>query len=251
VAPDDQKRLEARELPHRIPVMYQEWQNLLFLHWTWDAAEIQKTLPPSLFVDTFEKKAYLGIVPFFMRKVRPIGFPSIPYLSNFLELNVRTYVYDEFGRPGVWFYSLDCNRVFAAIEARLFFHLPYFLAKMRSMNDKGKICFSSKRSTNQVTQFEYSQESIGHRATIGSLEFFLIERYFLFAYARRKKKLYIGQIHHSPYLLMNTAVDRWDDEMLPMNGFPSPQRSPDHIIFSPGVKVDIFLPQRIHSIKKP
>ena len=53
-----------------------------------------------------------------------------PYVSNFLECNVRTYVHDAEGVPGVWFYSLDTDRWFAHWLARTFFHLPYFWASM-------------------------------------------------------------------------------------------------------------------------
>ena len=75
--------------------MYQRWRDLLFLHWEYPAAAIQETLPDGLFVDTFGGKAYLGIVPFFMKNIRPVFLPAVPGLSNFMEVNVRTYVYDR------------------------------------------------------------------------------------------------------------------------------------------------------------
>ena len=58
------------------PVMRQRWDNLLFIHWEVDVQDLQKTLPSGLYVDTFEGKGYLGLVPFFMRKIRPNWFPS-------------------------------------------------------------------------------------------------------------------------------------------------------------------------------
>jgi len=111
--------------------MYQQWRDLLFLHWEYPAAAIQETLPEGLFVDTFGGTAYLGIVPFFMRNSRPRFLPAVPGLSNFMELNLRTYVYDRSGIPGVWFYSLDANQPLAVEIARRIFHLPYRHAKMR------------------------------------------------------------------------------------------------------------------------
>ena len=112
--------------------MYQRWDDLLFLHWSYDPLAIQRTLPRGLTVDTFEGKAYIGIVPFFMRDVRPSFCPRLPGISDFLELNVRTYVYDEHGVPGVWFYSLDANQWLAVRAARRFFCLPYFDSKMKA-----------------------------------------------------------------------------------------------------------------------
>ena len=71
--------------------MYQQWRDLLFLHWAYPVAAIQATLPDGLFVDTFGGRAYLGIVPFFMQKIRPRFLPAVPGISDFMELNVRTY----------------------------------------------------------------------------------------------------------------------------------------------------------------
>src|SRR5687767_9359618 len=81
--PSLESRLAARNKPAGIPVMFQNWENLLFLHWEWNPAEIQKTLPPGLWVDTFEGKGYLGIIPFFMRDVRASFLPAIPGTSDF------------------------------------------------------------------------------------------------------------------------------------------------------------------------
>src|ERR1700674_4951250 len=87
------------------PVMFQRWFHLLLLHWAVEPESIQSTLPPGLQVDTLAGKGWIGLVPFFMRVVRPAGLPSIVGLSNFLELNLRTYVLDRDGRPGIWFHS--------------------------------------------------------------------------------------------------------------------------------------------------
>ena len=131
--PTDTDRLAVRTRPKdRKPVMYQRWDDLLFLHWSYNPLAIQRTLPRGLTVDTFEGKAYIGIVPFFMRGVRPSFCPRLPGLSDFLELNVRTYVFDEDGIPGVWFYSLDANQWLAVRAARRFFFLPYFDCKMKA-----------------------------------------------------------------------------------------------------------------------
>jgi uncharacterized protein YqjF (DUF2071 family) len=81
-------RLKMRERPAgRSPVMYQKWLDLLFLHWEFSPGAVQSTLPPGLYVDTFKDKAYLGVVPFFMRDVRPRFVPSVPGVSNFQEIN--------------------------------------------------------------------------------------------------------------------------------------------------------------------
>ena len=58
------------------PVMFQRWLHLLLLHWPIEPESIQSILPSGLQADTFAGKGWIGIVPFFMRGVRPAGFPS-------------------------------------------------------------------------------------------------------------------------------------------------------------------------------
>jgi len=243
--PTLENRLKMRERPqNRTPVMYERWENLLFLHWEYEPQIIQQSLPNGLYVDTFDGKAYLGIVPFLMRGVRPHPFPTVLRMSGFEELNVRTYVYDSTGTPGVWFYSLDANHYLAGKLARLFFNLPYFHANMTAeySPDKKEISFASYRYGTDPgfkTQFSYRAISQPSLAVPGNLEFFLIERYVLFAYSKRHK-LYAGRVWHNPYELVDVEVNNLDENVLSLDGFLKPSSDAYHKIMSQGVEVDIF-----------
>ena len=162
IVPTSEHRLSVRQRPNnRSPVMYQNWEKLLFLHWKWNAEEIQKTLPEGLFVDTFNGNAYLGLVPFYMRKIRPRFLPVVWGISNFLEMNLRTYVYDKRGRPGVWFYSLDANQWLAVLCAKTFFNLPYFNAKIQAIEKKDSIYYKVQRKGLELkynTEIVYDKE---------------------------------------------------------------------------------------------
>ena len=57
--PQIEDRLLARKRPQSGSLLRMRWEQLLFLHWAWDPAEIQKTLPRGLFVDTFNGQAWL------------------------------------------------------------------------------------------------------------------------------------------------------------------------------------------------
>ncbi len=188
-------------------VGYQRWTDLLFLHWLIDPRVIQATLPKSLTVDTHEGAAYLGIVPFFMQRVRPRWLPPLPWLSWFLELNLRTYVNDEHGRPGVWFYSLDCNQPLAVWLARKTFHLPYFHAAMAATKDGERIDYRSQRKSSPEPRANYAWQAHGpvREAAAGSLEFFLVERYYLFAQNGRGQ-VKAGQVHHRPYGIRDCSL---------------------------------------------
>jgi hypothetical protein len=238
-------RLAVRERPKgRSPVMFQRWRHLLFLHWEFEPQAIQETLPDGLFVDTFNSRAYVGIVPFFMRDVRPVFLPAVPGISNFLELNLRTYVFDTHGTPGVWFYCLDASQWLAVEIAKKFFGLPYYHSEMGAKKVRnGEIIYSAQRrgapSRFQST-FRYRGSGPVRNADAGSLEFFLIERYILFSYFPKQEKLMMGRVHHQPYPLLDAEVPEWDDKLFELNGLKPPGRQPDHIILSPGVDVDIF-----------
>ena len=133
---------------------------MLFLHWEFSAELIQTTLPPGLTVDTFGDKAFIGVVPFFMERIRPTYCPAVPGISWFQELNLRTYVHDEQGRPGIWFYTLDCNQWLAVKIARCLFHLPYQHARMRSQIESGTLNYHSTRKHDTHMQtFRYPENS--------------------------------------------------------------------------------------------
>lgn len=236
----------------RKALMYQKWRNLLFLHWEFDPKIIQKTLPPGLTVDTYDGKAFVGVVPFYMKDIRPKYLPALPMISDCLELNVRTYVYDKNGNTGVWFYSLDCDEWIAVRVARKVFHLPYFDAKMQApklqeLVDRDhtaeEIRFTVHRKgfdPNTDSRFRYLPTESLQPSAQESLEFFLIERHRLYSYNQSSGKLYTGRVSHPPYPLAKTEFSIEQEGSLALAGFSKPERAPDHSIFSSGVDVEIF-----------
>jgi uncharacterized protein YqjF (DUF2071 family) len=219
-------------------VMHQNWRRLLFLHWARDAVEVQATLPAGLTVDTWKGRAWVGVIPFKMEGVRPRFCPPLPWLSYFPELNVRTYVRDERGRAGIWFYSLDCAQPFAVWAARMIFGLPYFHAVMQERRGI-RIAYRCRRSgAGETARYEYKRGGDPHPAAQGTLEQFLIERYRLFA--MRRGRLVTGEVWHEPYRLQRAEVVQWSDLPLRQAGFDTRGTAPDHVIFSPGVDTQIF-----------
>jgi uncharacterized protein YqjF (DUF2071 family) len=246
--PDVSQRLAARVCPAGRAVMFQQWRDLLFLHWEYSAAAIQATLPEGLFVDTFGGKAYLGVVPFFMRNIRPRFLPAVPGISDFMEMNLRTYLHDRAGVPGVWFYSLDANQWLAVKIARRFFHLPYEHAEMTSSRTaEDRIRYESLRTGLRANGarcvFDYAPGAELPQPAPGSLEFFLVERYRL--YSSAPDGLRRGAVFHAPYPLCRAELAAWDEHLLPLDGFTPTGRPPDHVIMSRGVNVTIFPLERV------
>ena len=68
----------------------QEWRNLTLMHWEVDPERLAQYIPDGLDLDLFAGKAYVGTIPFEMKKVRPRLLPWVPGISNFPVLNTLT-----------------------------------------------------------------------------------------------------------------------------------------------------------------
>lgn len=223
--------------------MFQRWSDLLFLHWNVEPECVQATLPEGLEVDCHEGRAWLGVVPFFMQKVRPRFLPSVGPISNFLELNLRTYVHDASGRPGVWFYSLDASQPVAVRLGRKLFHLPYHDAAMSAERSEGLVdyhCHRRGTAPSERSCFRYGPGEPLDRPEPGSLEYFLLERYYLFSARPDSGRLFAGQVHHHPYPADRSRVERYSTVPIDQAGLTVGGREPDHALFSRGVDVEIF-----------
>jgi uncharacterized protein YqjF (DUF2071 family) len=244
ITPTLDDRLRFRNRPSGRSFMLHTWQNLLFLHWRVEPERIQRRLPRGLYVDTYDGAAYVGVVPFFMRNIRLRGTPALPWLSNFLELNVRTYVHDATGAPGIWFYSLDCNQPLAVWGARTFYHLPYRHARMSATTGgDGMLAYRSQVGERR-TEFSGRLHDVVRTATPGTFEFFVAERYLLFA-ASRSERLFTGRVFHEPYPLVKATLDRWSSNLFVDHDWGVDESRPDHVLASPGVDVEVFGLERV------
>jgi len=206
--------------------MSQSWDHLLFAHWVVPFNKLRAVVPPQLELDSYEGNCYVGVVPFAMRDVRPRYSPSVPWLSNFLELNLRTYVKDprmiitqtvpgatprdvHKGDGGVYFFSLDCSNPVAVEIACKLYHLPYYNALM-GMRLEGEIVHyeSVRRHAGSAQiRFKGSYKPAGPvtYSQPGSLEAFLTERYCLLL--THNGVIYRGDIHHKPWPLQAAEAE--------------------------------------------
>ncbi|HEY8041926.1 MAG TPA: DUF2071 domain-containing protein [Polyangiaceae bacterium] len=227
----------------------QKWRSLLFLHWEVPVAPLQALVPEGLTVDTFEGRAYVGLVAFTMKDVRPSRrLPAVPTARDFHELNVRTYVHRGGRDPGVWFFSLDAASALAVLAARAFFHLPYFHARMHMRDEgDGRWAYRARRhwASDEEAAFEARYEVGDDRGTAaeGTLEHFLVERYLLFAETPRGA-LVRGQVHHRPYPLRRARVTELRESMVKAAGLRRPEDRVSEL-WSEGVDVEVFRLQRV------
>jgi hypothetical protein len=233
-------------LPTAPWIMTQRWNDLLFLHYSLDPDLLRAKVPEVLTLDTYRQRAWLTVTPFWINHLRPPGVPSLPWLSHFNEINVRTYVSYE-GKPGVYFFSLDASNLSAVWGARVFYRLPYWQASMKVDGRGGpKIAFRSKRHHGpKPAELNCSYGPVGTRkfqAWPGSLEHFLTERYCL--YTTTKKRLYRGDIHHLPWDLQEVLVELQENSMADTTGLRLPSH-PELAFFARELKVLFWAPERL------
>jgi uncharacterized protein YqjF (DUF2071 family) len=119
---------------------------------------------------------------------------------------------------------------------------------MTAWSDAAKgICYRARREAAPERELSYDYLARGQSVASepGSLEFFLIERYVLFAWAEASRTLYSARVWHRPYPLETVEVTRCDAELFALDGFPPPARRPEHLVFSHGVDVEVFMPRRV------
>ena len=153
--------------------------------------------------------SWIGVVPFRMTGVMLRGLPDLPWLSAIPEVNVRLYV-EHAGKPGVWFLSLDATNPIAVWTAKRFFNLPYRRARIAIRSVPGnEYDYSSELidapATGRFTA-RYRATTEIYRATPGSLEHFLTERYCLYAMAP-SGRLYRTEVHHRPWPLQKATAE--------------------------------------------
>jgi uncharacterized protein YqjF (DUF2071 family) len=208
--------------------MRMTWSELLFAHWPFEPDLVARTLPAGLALDTFEGRAWLGVVPFRMSGVRLAGLPSFGVGERFPELNLRTYV-THGGKPGVWFYSLDAASPLAVAGARGWFNLPYFTARMSCESRADTVHYRSMRTHSGAPAAEllaqYRPTSVPRRASRGSLESWLTDRYCLYT-LDHSGRLTRGEIDHAPWPLQDAEAHLERCTLAQASGFTLPDQRP-------------------------
>lgn len=200
-------------------IMTQEWHELLFLHWPVPAVWLEGQIPEELELDLFNGEAWIGVVPFLAKGTRLRFGPPIPGVSQYLELNVRTYVKFQ-GKSGVYFFSLDADSPLAVAVASFGRFLPYRTARMNTRQLGPRKTFESSCIEPgwfpEVLRLAYKE--IAGPIQASPLEIWLTERYCL--WTKPKNRLYRVDIEHPPWELQHVEGEIYRNSMaafLPAN----------------------------------
>ncbi|HZG53044.1 MAG TPA: DUF2071 domain-containing protein [Pyrinomonadaceae bacterium] len=243
VIDDGIDRETIRQRPPELPLMEHHWGKLLFMHWPIPAERLRSLVPPQLTIDTFDGEAWVGITPFTLWDVRLSFTPPVPYLSDFHELNVRTYVLYR-GVPGVWFFSLNTNSSMTVLGARTFYFLPYFNSDIDLRQEGDIIHYRLRRDeAGRPAAFDASWE-IGKElpeAEPGTLEFFLTERYCL--YSASGESIYRARINHRPWPLRQAALLSYASDIAESDYLPKLKSKP-LVHYAEALAVDVWPPEK-------
>jgi len=215
------------KIPNKKWKYYQEWNNAIFLHWKVDYNELKKFVPNELEIDLVDQSPWVSLVAFTMEKIRPRNLPAISTISNFDEINIRTYVRYK-GKAGVYFLNIEAGKRISSYLAKKISELPYSYSKMK--RSKGQF-ISKNNKLNDIFNAEYT---IGDKIRKkDENDLWLTERYALF----QNSKSYINEydIHHIEWPvyevnLKNTSIKYPKFSNLLTN-------SPDKRHYSTGVQV--------------
>ena len=239
------ERSMAPDCPSPIPraVMRQGWYDIAYVHWRYDPAVVAGLLPPGLEVDTFDGSAWVGLIPFSMRNIGLPHLPAVPYFGSFPEVNVRTYVIRG-GVPGVWFCSLDINRLAPTIVARTTYRLPYCWGRA-SHQRVGRMLTTSvqRRWPSSGPRTSISIEVGDPIEEPSDLDLFLTARWGLYSRGRAGRLRY-APIDHPRWPLRQATLVDLEDTLVVAAGLPLPTGVP-HVCCSDGVSVRVGVPRRV------
>jgi uncharacterized protein YqjF (DUF2071 family) len=188
------------------PFLLADWVNVVMIHFEVDRDELQRITPFEL--DLFQGKAFVSLVAFTMRRMRPrLGGSLTAWLFRPIAthpfLNVRTYVRHR-DESGIFFLAEWVPNALSLVLGPRSFGLPYRLAKMDYRQqfpgeNAPALSLSKGRCRGEVIDrrtrraFRYqgvSSPEICRPCPDGSLDAWLMERYVAFTHHRGRSRYF-------------------------------------------------------------
>jgi len=206
---------------------YQEWNKAIFLHWEVEPDDVRPLIPNDMELDTINGKTWISLVAFDMNHIGIRSILKIPHVSDFHEINVRTYVTYK-GKPGVYFLSMEGSKRSSCRVLKTLSKFPYRYSKMNRTRDS----YSSNNKTfNDSFYVEFDLgNSISQKEDIDN---WLTERYVVFQ--DYSKNIAEYNVHHLEWPLQNITIKNLGINYPRFNAMID--KKPDKIHYSKGVQV--------------
>lgn len=239
----------SRTAEHHIsvPLLRTSWETLTFVHWRCPPERIQALLPNGLTVDVYDGAAWVGLTPFVMSNMRPLGVPDLPGslpvlpraskptrlvdVSSTPETNLRTYVRGPDGRDGLWFLSLDIGTAALAAALRATVGAPYHKACLTVRRQADTVAYTGARA-GAGPSFRL-QVRPGEPLEPSDFEVWLTSRWR--AYTTHLGRLLVTPVEHEPWPLRDArlvVIDQNLTDSVGLGDLPAPPL----VHFSDGVR---------------
>lgn len=211
------------------PFLFADWEHALMLHYEVAPEALQPFVPFPL--DVRDGKAYVSLVAFTMRGMRPrhggkLAALAFKPIATHGFLNVRTYV-KHHGESGIYFLAEWLPNKLAVLLGRPVFGLPYRLGRLdyRHHHERGRIRGSviahrRKGKSGGGGVLRYRAALPLHPdfrpAEHGSLTEFLMERYTAFTTWLGWKRCF--RIWHEPWPQCEVEAVIEDDSLMSLTG---------------------------------
>ena len=179
---------------------YQEWNDAIFLHFEIPFNILNDFIPSDLKLDSYNNKFYVSLVAFTMEHLRPKNLMSSKFISNFHEVNIRTYVVNG-NKQGVYFINIEANNRLSVFIAKALSGLPY----EKSIITRNAFNYQSinlKKNLELDISFKIQDKIIEKT----SFDKWLLERYCLFF--DKGSKIYRYDIYHKEWQIKLLDLDK-------------------------------------------
>lgn len=230
------------------PLLYANWDNTVFIHYEADPNLLQRCLPFTL--DLFEGRAFVSVVAFTLRGMRPrlggkISELLFKPIATHHFFNVRAYVAHRGERAIFFMTEWLSNRVSVALGPSTF-GLPYRYGRIDYQN-RGDDDEVRGRVVAREGRFSYRAPLTGTLGSCepGTLDEFLLERYTAFTAHGRRKQFF--RVWHEPWTQTAIQIDVAQDELMAATGDWWSGAQLFSANYSPGVNVWMGRPHLAHA----
>ena len=224
------------------------WQDLLMLNYEVDPSLLRNHIPRGTELDFFAGKTYISLVGFLFCRTKLRGRLSIPFHSQFEEINLRFYVRRSIGgefRRGVVFIAEIVPKLAIAKTARWFYGENYVCRRMNHRvpaEGNGNVVGYGWKQDAEWCALRARVEGTSSLPVQGSAQQFITEHYWGYS-AQKKGGTLEYRVEHVPWRV-------WTSSQAEFKGNPAAiygedfarvlKRAPDSAFVAEGSPVSVY-----------